>query len=147
LAKITSILRTASVLLTCAVFALELAAADPRVTDAVLGQDKLDKPNGFEIVKPSTVFHPDSPLIVCVFKVEGAGPGMNARSVWIAEDVGKAAPANFKILEKSMALPFLNSGAFSLSKPTKGFPVGTYRLEIYLGGTLAKTLKFSVQAP
>ena len=124
-----------------------LPGAEPRVTEAVLGQDKVDKPNGYEIVKPGSVFRPDSPKIVCVFKVEGAGIGAKTRSVWIAEDVGKAAPPNYKIAEKSLVLPFLDSGAFSLSKPNNGFPVGSYRLEIYLGDRLAKTLKFSIQAP
>ena len=126
---------------------LGLPGADPRVTDAVLGQDKLDKPSGYEIVKPANVFRPDSPKIVCVFKVEGAGIGAMTRSVWIAEDVGKAAPPNYKIAEKTLALPFLNTGTFSLSKPNNGFPVGAYRLEIYFGDKLAKTLKFVIQAP
>ena len=126
---------------------LGLPGAAPRVTEAVLGQDRVDKPNGFEIVRPATVFRPDSPQIVCVFKMEGAGIGATIRSVWIAEDVGKAAPPNYKIAEKTLTLPFLNTGTFSLSKPNKGFPVGSYRLEIYAGGKLSKTLKFSVQGP
>ena len=126
---------------------LGLPGAEPRVTEAVLGQDKVDKPKGYEIVKPGNVFRPDSPKIVCVFKVEGAGVGAKTRSVWIAEDVGKAAPPNYKIAEKTLVLPFLDSGAFSLSKPNKGFPVGSYRLEIDLGDKLAKTLKFRVAAP
>ncbi|MBI1790609.1 MAG: hypothetical protein HYR60_24020 [Acidobacteria bacterium] len=122
-------------------------AASPRVTDAVLGQDKLGTTNGLEIVNPATVFRPDSPQIMCVFKVEGAGLGTIARSVWIAEDVGKAAPPSYKIYEMSLAIPFGNSGAFSLSRPDKGFPVGSYRLEIYLGEKLAKTLKFGIRKP
>jgi hypothetical protein len=126
---------------------LSLPGAEPRVSDAVLGEGKVDKVDGFEIVKPATVFRPNTPQIVCVYKVEGAGLGMNTKSIWIAEDVGKAAPPNYKILEKSLTLPFLNSGSFSLSKPNNGFPVGAYRLEIYLGSKLARTLKFSVQAP
>ncbi|MBI1788259.1 MAG: hypothetical protein HYR60_12005 [Acidobacteria bacterium] len=140
-------MRSTALLLMGALFALVLAGAEPRVTGAVLCQDKVDKPTGFEIVKPTTVFRPDSPQLMCVFKVEGATLGTIARGVWIAEDVGKAAPPNYKIDEKSLALPFLNSGAFSLSKPNKGFPVGSYRLEIYFGDKLAKTLKFSVRTP
>ena len=127
-------------------FALGLSAAEPRITEAVLGQDRVDKPNGYEIVKPGKVFRPDSPKIVCVFKVEGAGIGAKTRSVWIAEDVGKVAPPNYTIAEKSLVLPFLDRGTFSLSKPNNGFPVGSYRLEIYLGDKLAKTLKFRIEA-
>lgn len=121
------------------------AAGQPRVTDAVLGQDKIDKASGYEIVSPTTEFRADSPKIVCVFKVEGASIGTTTKGVWIAEDVGAKAPKNYKIAEKSLALPFLNRGSFSLTKPDKGWPVGSYRLDIYLGGTLAKTVKFTVK--
>jgi hypothetical protein len=121
------------------------AAGEPRVTEAVLGQDRKELPSSYEIVNPTAVFRPDAPRIVCVFKVEGAKVGTTVKSVWIAENVGKAAPPNYKIDEKSLALPFINTGSFSLSKPNKGWPVGTYRLEIYMGSTLAKTLKFSVR--
>ena len=60
-------------------------AAEPRITDAILGQDRIDKANGYEIVKPAAELRPDN-----------------------------------------------------------GWPPGSYRLEIYIGSTLAKTLKFSV---
>jgi hypothetical protein len=124
-----------------------VASAEPRVTDAVLRQDTINKPGGYETVKPGTVFCPDTVLIAGVFKMEGAWIGTTVPIVWIAEDVGPAAPANYKILEKSLTLRFLNSGMFSLSKPNKGFPVGSYRLEIYFGDKLARAVKFSVQAP
>ena len=34
---------------------------------------------------------------------------------------------------------------FSLSKPTKGWPVGKYRLEIYVGADLTTTAKFTIK--
>jgi len=37
-----------------------------------------------------------------------------------------------------------DGGAFSLSKP-KGWPVGKYRLEIYVGADLATTAKFTIK--
>jgi hypothetical protein len=120
--------------------------ADARITSAVLGTDRVDKPNGYEIVGKATEFRPDTPKIVCVFTVDGAGIGMVVKGVWIAEDVGPVAPPNYKIAERSLRLPFLNSGSLTLTKPNNGWPVGSYRLEIYLGDTLAKTLKFTVKA-
>jgi hypothetical protein len=121
------------------------AAAEPRITEAVLGQDRKQLPTSYEIVNPTTVFRPDAPRIVCVFKVEGAKVGTAMKGVWIAEDVGKRAPPNYRIDEASLALPFIDTGSFSLSKPNKGWPAGSYRLEIYIGSTLAKTLKFTVR--
>ena len=135
------------VLLATACLASVLSAAgDPRITEAVLGQDKIDKANGYEIVNAATVFRPDSPQVVCVIKVEGASAGATLKAVWIAEDVGKVVPPNYKIAEKSLTMPFVNAGTFSLSKPDSGWPVGSYHVEIYLGGKLAKTVKFTVKA-
>jgi len=140
-------MRTTCWQLIALLFSWSVAHAEPRVTEAVLGHDRIQKPGSYEIVKPSTVFAPNTAKIVCVFRLEGAGIGMNINSVWIAEDVGRAAPPNYKIAEKSLRLPFMNSGSVYLSKPTKGFPVGSYRLEIYIGSKLAKTLKFNVHTP
>jgi len=67
------------------------------------------------------------------------------RGVWIAEDVGKVAPPNYKIDEATRAVPFANEGSFSLSKPSDGFPPGKYRLEIYIGNDLMKTVPFTVK--
>ncbi len=38
-----------------------------------------------------------------------------------------------------------DGGVFSLSKPTKGWPVGKYRLEIYVGADLTTTAKFTIK--
>ena len=122
------------------------AHAEPRITDAVLGEDREEKASGFEIVRKTTEFHPDSPKIVCVFKVEGASVGTSVRGVWIAEDVGPVAPPNYKIDERTLTLPYLNSGSMLITRPNSGWPVGSYRLEIYFGTTLGKTLKFTVTA-
>ena len=77
---------------------------------------------------------------------KGASIGTSVKSVWIAEDVGNKAPPNYKIDEKTLALPFSNTGSFTLSEPNNRWPVGSYRLEIYIGSTLANTLKFTVKS-
>ena len=123
------------------------AAGEARITDAVLGHDRIDKANGYEIVDQTTEFRPDSPKIVCVFKVEGASLGTTVKGVWIAEETGGMAPPNYKILEKSLTLPFINTGSLVITRPDNGWPVGSYRLEIYFGDTLAKTVKFTVKTP
>lgn len=117
------------------------AAENGRITKAELGTDRTDK---FEIVNPTTVFRPDTAQVVCVWKTEGVKPGTTVRAVWIAEDVGKVAPPNFKIAEASDAAAV--SGSFYLTKPNNGFPIGKYRLEIYLGAELARTVPFTVAA-
>src|SRR5713101_2365773 len=88
---------------------LSSASAEPRITDVRMGEDLVQKADGYEIVRETTEFRPDSPKIVCILKVEGASVGMSFKGVWIAEDVGAAAPPNYKIMEKSLALPFLHN--------------------------------------
>jgi outer membrane usher protein FimD/PapC len=65
--------------------------------------------------------------------------------LWVAEDVGGAAPANSKVDEKTLTLEGdTEDGVFSLSKPTNGWPAGTYRLDIYLNDKLSKTEEFTI---
>jgi hypothetical protein len=96
---------------------------------------------------PTTTFAVDTPNIFAYFETKGLQNGDKLRGVWIAEDVGDAAPKETKIFEKTLnAEGDIEDGVFSLSKPTNGWPVGKYRLEIYVGDKLAQTVKFMIQA-
>jgi len=97
--------------------------------------------------KPASTFASDVPKLFAFFRSKGTEKGDKLRGVWIAEDVGEAAPANTKIDEVTVTGDEDDfHGAFSLSKPDKGWPVGKYRVEIYDGDELATTVKFSVTA-
>ena len=96
---------------------------------------------------PTTTFATDTPKVFAMFKTVGAQNGDKIRGVWIAENVGSAAPANSKIDEKTLTMEGdTEDGALSLSKPTKGWPAGKYRLEIYANDKLATTVKFTIEA-
>jgi hypothetical protein len=97
-----------------------------------------------QIVGPTTVFAPDTPMIYCTWRSEGLKVGLSVRGVWIAENVGSVAPPNYKIAEKAITTLVANQGYFSLSKPNNGFPVGKYRLEIFIGNELLRTVPFNV---
>ena len=97
--------------------------------------------------KPTDTFTADVPKVYVFFKTSGTKKGDSLRSVWIADDVGEAAPANTKIDEGSVTGDkddFV--GAFSLSKPTKGWPVGKYHVDIYSGDEVVTTVKFTIKA-
>lgn len=97
--------------------------------------------------EPTTSFAPDTPKVFALFKTDGIEKGDKLRGVWIAEDVGTAAPANSKIDEKTLELDEdTDDGDFSLSKPTKGWPVGKYRVDFYLNGKLKTSAKFTIGA-
>ena len=136
--------RITSVVAFCLVLALypAIATGQGTISNAVLGTGVTAK---FEIINPTNVFSPDTPMIYCAWKTQGLKAGTGVRGVWIAEDVGKAAPKpNFKIDEATFTPPMgvASAGSFALNKPNKGFPVGKYRLEIYLVSTLAITVSF-----
>lgn len=118
------------------------AMADAEITDAVLGTSI---GSDYQIAKPTTEFAASTPAIQCGWVVEGIEKETAVRGVWIAEDVGKAAPPNYKIDEATIKMAGDGKGSFSLSKPNNGFPVGKYRVEIYLGEKLAKTVPFTVK--
>ena len=75
--------------------------------------------------KPSTSFVSDTPKLFAFFQSKGTEKGDKLRGVWIAEDIGDAAPGNTKIDDATVTADEDDfHGAFSLSKPTKGWPVG-----------------------
>jgi hypothetical protein len=96
--------------------------------------------------KPTTSFAADTPKVLALFKTKGAQKGDKLRGVWIADDVGDAAPANTKIDEATLTLEGDTDGNFSCSKPTKGWPAGKYHVDIYAIDKLATTVKFTIEA-
>jgi uncharacterized RDD family membrane protein YckC len=116
------------------------ATPGPRVARAEMGTDSTEN---YQIIGASSEFYSDTPQIVCVWNIEGIDPGTLIKSVWIAEDVGEGAPPNYQIAEKSIT--GLNEGKFFMTIPTNGWPIGKYRMEIYIGDNLAKQLPFTVK--
>jgi uncharacterized RDD family membrane protein YckC len=114
--------------------------AQPRVTRAEMGTDSTED---YKIIGPSAEFYTDTPQIVCVWEIAGTDPSAPLKSVWIAEDVGDVAPPNYQLAEKSMS--GVNEGKFYVTQPTNGWPAGKYRLEIYIGGNLAKQIPFTIK--
>lgn len=97
--------------------------------------------------EPVTSFTADTPKLFAIFKTKGIKNGDKVRGVLIAEDVGDAAPANTKVLEKTLTLEEdTDDGDFNFSKPTAGWPAGKYRIEIYVNDELATTAKFTIKA-
>lgn len=97
--------------------------------------------------KPTTTFASNVSKLYTFFRSTGTHEGDKLRGVWIAVDVGDAAPANTKIDEATLTADQDDFyGAFSLTKPTKGWPVGKYRVDIYNGDELATSVTFTIKA-
>jgi hypothetical protein len=129
-----------SVVLACATFLIPAVQAQEggKLLRAAVAID--------ENTKPATKFSTKAPQLVVFFVGDGVKVGEKVRGVWIADDVGKVAPKNTKIAEDTVtATEEKQSSAFTLSRPTKGWPVGQYRVELYVGDKLAETLKFEIK--
>ena len=96
--------------------------------------------------KAMDTFPADVPKIYALFESTGTKKGDKLRGVWVAEDVGNAAPKGSKIDETTVTPEEDDaSGTFSLSKPTKGWPPGNYRVDIYDGSKIAASAKFAIE--
>jgi hypothetical protein len=97
--------------------------------------------------KPTAIFTTDTPEVWALFEIQGAKKGDKLRGVWIADDVGDEAPANTKLLEKTITVEGdIDAGNLSCTKPAKGWPAGKYHLDIYANDELATTVKFTIEA-
>ena len=97
--------------------------------------------------KSTSTFTSDTPRVLALFKTKGAQKGDKLRGVWIADDVGDAAPAKTVIDEATVTLEGdVEDGNFSCSKPTKGWPAGKYHVDIYANDKLATSEKFTIEA-
>lgn len=119
-----------------------LCVAAARGEDTVIDAMMTAGPNGREI----TAYTADAQKLYATFKTKGVSQGDKVRAVWIADDVGEAAPAGTKIDEKTLTLDGdTEEGEFSLSRPTKGWPLGKYHVEIYVNNHLAAKVQFEIK--
>jgi len=93
----------------------------------------------------ASIFSLETHTFYAMFKAKGLSPGDKIRGVWIADDVGDAAPTNFKIQESALTAQDATMNAqFSMTKPG-AWPRGDYHVEIYVNDKLAAKVKFSVK--
>ena len=94
----------------------------------------------------TTTFAPDTPAVFALLQMGGVQKGDKLRAVWIADDVGDAAPAHTRIAEKAMTMEGVpNEGNFSCTKPAKNWPAGKYHVDIYANDKLITTASFTVE--
>ena len=96
--------------------------------------------------KPTTRFSADVSTIYAFWKGEALQVGDKIQGVWIAEDIGDAGPKESRILAgDAKVFKADEDGSFSLSRPRgRLWPVGKYRVDIYINGSLAELMKFTI---
>ncbi len=139
------VLLFAAVLLLVAVIAAacSVSFSTANIPQAVLAKDV--KGDTFEPVDPTSTFPTDQAVIHLVVTVANAPSETKVKTVWTAVDVGDAAPANTKIDEAELTMDAAGNAHFTLSQPSSGaWPVGKYKVEIYLNDKLDRTLEYTV---
>ena len=113
-------------------------ATEPHFADLKFSDSK----NG----EATETFSPDTPKIYLHAGLEDMPSGTKLSSTWIAEDTHGAAPPNYKIDSVEFNVGgIVNVADFSLSKPNAGWPVGTYRVELFINGKASGTAHFTVE--
>ena len=90
----------------------------------------------------TTVFSPDDMTVYCIVKLANAPDDTVVKAVWTAVDV-EGADANTKIDDAE-----LKSGDADLTFDLTNngpWPVGKYKVDLYLNGKLDRTLEYKVQ--
>ena len=93
----------------------------------------------------TSTFAASTPKIYLHFTDDSATKGEKLKAVWIAESAVGISTKNKKLTEVSETLPGPGAvGSFNLPAANNGFPVGKYRVELFEGSKLARTLKFTI---
>ncbi len=94
-----------------------------------------------------TTFSPETAKIfVSADLTDEVKSGSKVTVSWIAVDTGGAAPANYKIDEVDLDINMIENHVNSaLSRPSSGWPAGTYSVVFSADGTPMETVAFSVK--
>lgn len=102
-------------------------------------------------VAPTDRFETTAPVVHVTYKTKDLPKNGDVYSFeWIAEDVGAAAPPNTVIATLDKEVKDVAAGLKNyvvngqLTRPTKGWPVGAYRVEIELQGRTVTTARFTI---
>ena len=139
---------TRSILLLTLAFTVATHAAEP--TDPSAASGDRSKPLHASVAakkdgEPIRKFPSGTPKIYGLWKGETLKAGDLVRAVWIAESFGYTRK-DVKITEGEVtAYKPDDDGIFSLARPEGGWPIGRYRLEFYVRGKLAETVRFEIE--
>lgn len=115
--------------------ACEASVSTSKITDAYMTPNE-DGTGNFTVFSADQTFY-------CVVKVANAPEDTTLKAVWTAVDVEGVDP-NLLISEFELTTESENEFTFNLQNDQL-WPSGSYKVEIFMNGTLEKTLEFEVQ--
>jgi len=138
--RLVPLVLSALVLLALTAAACESSAGTAQVKSAILGKG-VDQ-NG-NMVDPTDTFAPTDPTIHVVATLANVPDGTTLKAMWYVVEVQGSEPGVIDEISRT-----LGSGEetvdFTLAND-RPWPVGKYKVELYLNDTLDKTLEFEVK--
>lgn len=92
-----------------------------------------------------TTFAKDTPELFLSSDLSDAPSGTKVTVSWISVDSHGVAPPNYTIDELNFTITNENIVTSTLTKPTNGWPVGTYRVDLSVEGAVLGSIDFSIQ--
>lgn len=123
-------------LLVLATLACNFSASTANITNAHMATDAND-------TAQTTVYSPDAPTFYCYFDLSNAPDDTVVKGVWTlvsAEGYDANSPIDSAEITGSD-----NSYYFSLDRAAESWPVGQYKIDLYINDKLVQTVNFEVQ--
>ncbi|UCI17910.1 hypothetical protein FJ970_22795 [Mesorhizobium sp. B2-1-8] len=89
-------------------------------------------------------FPADTPVIYVSADLVDIAPTSKITFSWVSVDSHGAAPENYTIDKVDLDVGANNEADSQLTKPTAGWPAGTYRVDLAIDGTVADSVPFSI---
>jgi hypothetical protein len=89
-----------------------------------------------------TSFSPTDRILYAAIELNRIETGLTAKTVWTAVDT--TGGQNIEIAQKEFSALAVNTIKAQVELP-RDWPTGKYKLDIYLSGTIAKTVEFTIQ--
>jgi hypothetical protein len=114
----------------------------PGIVNAVMAKDA--KPETFEPIDPASDFPADQAIFHAIVSVSNLPPNSALKAVWIAVDTHGAAPPNFVMDTVETKVDGTRNIHLTL-KPNAGkLPKGAYKVDVFLGDKMDRSVPFTV---
>ena len=124
------------VVLIFAALACNFSASTANITNAHMATDATDSTQ-------TTVYSPDAPTFFCFYDLNNAPDDTVVKGVWTLV-AAEGYDANSEI-DSAEITGSDDSYYFSLDRATDTWPVGQYKIDLYINDKLVQTVNFEVQ--
>ena len=119
-----------------AVLACNFSASTANITNAHMATDESDS-------TPTTVYSPDTATFYCFYDLNNASADTVVRGVWTLVSA-EGYEANSEI-DSAEITGSDESYYFSLDRAADEWPIGQYKIDLYINNNLVETVEFQVQ--